>query len=102
MAGKAKLLDELFINRISPCWGVTATGSGNCWKLGTRKASMMRLVGAETRGSPSAALQGFKKPIIMTGSQLPLVMPRSDARQNLIGSSPSPSASPPPPFFLLL
>jgi L-asparaginase len=27
---------------------------------------------------------GFKKPIILTGSQLPLAMPRSDARQNLI------------------
>mmetsp|Transcript_43910 Transcript_43910/g.110184 ORF Transcript_43910/g.110184 Transcript_43910/m.110184 type:complete len:101 (-) Transcript_43910:860-1162(-) len=31
-------------------------------------------------------LQGFKKPIIITGSQLPLLMPRSDARQNLIGT----------------
>ena len=29
---------------------------------------------------------GFRKPIIVTGSQLPLAMPRSDARQNLIDS----------------
>lgn len=29
---------------------------------------------------------GFKKPIVVTGSQLPLAMPRSDARQNLIDS----------------
>lgn len=27
---------------------------------------------------------GFKKPVVLTGSQLPLAMPRSDARQNLI------------------
>lgn len=29
---------------------------------------------------------GFRKPILLTGSQLPLAMPRSDARQNLIDS----------------
>jgi L-asparaginase len=29
---------------------------------------------------------GFRKPIIVTGSQLPLALPRSDARQNLIDS----------------
>ena len=29
---------------------------------------------------------GFKKPVVLTGSQLPLAMPRSDARQNLIDS----------------
>lgn len=29
---------------------------------------------------------GFRKPIVITGSQLPLAMPRSDARQNLIDS----------------
>ena len=29
---------------------------------------------------------GFQKPIVVTGSQLPLAMPRSDARQNLIDS----------------
>ena len=31
-------------------------------------------------------LIGFRKPIVLTGSQLPLSMPRSDARQNLIDS----------------
>ena len=34
----------------------------------------------------SLMLKGFKKPIVLTGSQLPLAMPRSDARQNLIDS----------------
>jgi Asparaginase, N-terminal len=29
---------------------------------------------------------GLRKPIVLTGSQLPLAMPRSDARQNLIDS----------------
>lgn len=29
---------------------------------------------------------GFKKPIVLTGSQLPLAMPRSDARANIIDS----------------
>lgn len=37
-----------------------------------------------TAAALSLMLAGFKKPIVMTGSQLPLAMPRSDARQNLI------------------
>jgi len=37
-----------------------------------------------TAAALSLMLQGFKKPIVLTGSQLPLAMPRSDARQNLI------------------
>eukprot|EP01025_Chloroclados_australasicus_P069856 TRINITY_DN992_c0_g3_i1.p1 TRINITY_DN992_c0_g3~~TRINITY_DN992_c0_g3_i1.p1 ORF type:complete len:439 (-),score=38.21 TRINITY_DN992_c0_g3_i1:995-2239(-) len=41
---------------------------------------------AYTASALSLMLLGFKKPIILTGSQLPLVMPRSDARQNLIDS----------------
>ncbi len=39
---------------------------------------------AYTASALSLLLGGFRKPIILTGSQLPLVMPRSDARQNLI------------------
>jgi L-asparaginase type I len=39
---------------------------------------------AFTAAALSLMLQGFKKPIVLTGSQLPLAMPRSDARQNLI------------------
>jgi Asparaginase, N-terminal len=34
----------------------------------------------------TAVQTGFRKPIVLTGSQLPLAMPRSDARQNLIDS----------------
>eukprot|EP01023_Acetabularia_acetabulum_P028099 TRINITY_DN2655_c0_g1_i2.p1 TRINITY_DN2655_c0_g1~~TRINITY_DN2655_c0_g1_i2.p1 ORF type:complete len:508 (+),score=64.53 TRINITY_DN2655_c0_g1_i2:152-1525(+) len=41
---------------------------------------------AYTASALSLMLLGFKKPIIVTGSQLPLSMPRSDARQNLIDS----------------
>lgn len=36
---------------------------------------------------------GFKKPIVMTGSQLPLSSPRSDARQNLIDALTCATAS---------
>ena len=39
-----------------------------------------------TASAISLMLAGFRKPIIVTGSQLPLDMPRSDARQNLIDS----------------
>ena len=39
-----------------------------------------------TASAVSLMLAGFRKPIIITGSQLPLDMPRSDARQNLIDS----------------
>lgn len=41
---------------------------------------------AYTASALSIMLAGFRKPIVMTGSQLPLAMPRSDARQNLIDS----------------
>jgi L-asparaginase/Glu-tRNA(Gln) amidotransferase subunit D len=39
---------------------------------------------AYTASALSLMLAGFKKPIVLTGSQLPLSSPRSDARQNLI------------------
>eukprot|EP01026_Neomeris_dumetosa_P010293 TRINITY_DN13836_c0_g1_i11.p1 TRINITY_DN13836_c0_g1~~TRINITY_DN13836_c0_g1_i11.p1 ORF type:complete len:476 (+),score=54.06 TRINITY_DN13836_c0_g1_i11:39-1430(+) len=41
---------------------------------------------AYTASALSMMMLGFKKPVILTGSQLPLAMPRSDARQNLIDS----------------
>lgn len=41
---------------------------------------------AYTASALSFMLAGFRKPIIMTGSQLPLKLVRSDARQNLIDS----------------
>eukprot|EP00899_Mesostigma_viride_P022167 jgi/Mesvir1/3134/Mv16306-RA.1 len=41
---------------------------------------------AFTASALSLMLAGFRKPIVLTGSQLPLAMPRSDARQNLIDS----------------
>lgn len=41
---------------------------------------------AYTAAALSLMLSGFKKPIILTGSQLPLRAPRSDARQNLLDS----------------
>ncbi|KAA8491378.1 L-asparaginase 1 [Porphyridium purpureum] len=41
---------------------------------------------AYTASALSLMLAGFGKPIVMTGSQIPLLSPRSDARQNLIDS----------------
>jgi L-asparaginase type I len=41
---------------------------------------------AYTAAALSFMLAGFKKPIVLTGSQLPLLLPRSDARQNLVDS----------------
>jgi L-asparaginase len=41
---------------------------------------------AFTAASLSLMLAGFRKPIVITGSQLPISLPRSDARQNLIDS----------------
>ncbi|GLI61946.1 hypothetical protein VaNZ11_004507 [Volvox africanus] len=41
---------------------------------------------AYTAAALSLMLCGFKKPIILTGSQLPLRAPRTDARQNLLDS----------------
>lgn len=52
---------------------------------------------AYTASALSLLLAGFRKPIILTGSQLPLAMPRSDARQNLIDSLTCATASFSPP-----
>ncbi|KAK9820275.1 hypothetical protein WJX72_008496 [[Myrmecia] bisecta] len=41
---------------------------------------------AYTASALSLMLAGFNRPIVLTGSQLPLLMPRSDARQNLVDS----------------
>lgn len=41
---------------------------------------------AYTASAVSFMLHNFRKPIVFTGSQLPLAMARSDARQNLIDS----------------
>jgi L-asparaginase/Glu-tRNA(Gln) amidotransferase subunit D len=46
-------------------------------------------------------LAGFRKPIIFTGSQLPLDMPRSDARQNLIDAVTCATAGFSPPHIAL-
>ncbi len=52
---------------------------------------------AYTASALSLLLAGFRKPIILTGSQLPLAMPRSDARQNLIDSLTCATSSFAPP-----
>ena len=52
---------------------------------------------AYTASALSLLLGGFRKPIILTGSQLPLLMPRSDARQNLIDTLTCATASFSPP-----
>jgi L-asparaginase/Glu-tRNA(Gln) amidotransferase subunit D len=52
---------------------------------------------AYTASALSLLLGGFRKPIVLTGSQLPLAMPRSDARQNLIDSLTCATASFSPP-----
>jgi L-asparaginase type I len=52
---------------------------------------------AYTASALSLLLAGFRKPIILTGSQLPLAMPRSDARQNLIDSLTCATSSFTPP-----
>ncbi len=41
---------------------------------------------AYTASALSFALQGLRKPVIVTGSQIPLYAPRNDARNNLIGA----------------
>jgi len=56
---------------------------------------------AYTASALSLMLLGFKKPIVMTGSQLPLMMPRSDARQNLIDSVTCATAFFTPPHIRL-
>lgn len=52
---------------------------------------------AYTASALSLMLVGFRKPIVMTGSQLPLSSPRSDARQNLIDALTCATASFKPP-----
>jgi L-asparaginase len=52
---------------------------------------------AYTASALSLLLAGFRKPIILTGSQLPLAMPRSDARQNLIDALTTATSSFNPP-----
>jgi L-asparaginase len=54
---------------------------------------------AYTASALSLLLANFGKPIIVTGSQLPLAMPRSDARQNLIDSVSCATAGFVPPFI---
>ncbi|KAK3235061.1 hypothetical protein CYMTET_54719 [Cymbomonas tetramitiformis] len=56
---------------------------------------------AYTASALSLMLSGFAKPIIVTGSQLPLLMPRSDARQNLLDSLTCATASFNPPHVHL-
>ena len=56
---------------------------------------------AYTASALSLMLAGFRKPIILTGSQLPLDMPRSDARQNLIDSVTCATAGFSPPHVQL-
>lgn len=56
---------------------------------------------AYTASALSLMLAGFRKPIILTGSQLPLGMPRSDARQNLIDAVTCATAGFSPPHVQL-
>lgn len=56
---------------------------------------------AYTASALSLMLLGFRKPIIVTGSQLPLLMPRSDARQNLLDSITCATAPYTPPYVNL-
>lgn len=56
---------------------------------------------AYTASALSLMLAGFRKPIIFTGSQLPLDMPRSDARQNLIDAVTCATAGFSPPHVAL-
>ncbi|WIA44025.1 hypothetical protein OEZ86_010397 [Tetradesmus obliquus] len=56
---------------------------------------------AYTASALSLMLQGFRKPILLTGSQLPLASPRSDARQNLIDALTCATAAYSPPHVAL-
>ncbi|PSC69818.1 L-asparaginase 1 [Micractinium conductrix] len=56
---------------------------------------------AYTASALSLMLAGFRKPIVVTGSQLPLALPRSDARQNLLDSLCCATASFSPPHVHL-
>lgn len=54
-----------------------------------------------TASALSLMLAGFRKPIVLTGSQIPLALPRSDARQNLIDALTCAVASHYPPHVQL-
>lgn len=56
---------------------------------------------AFTASALSLMLVGFKRPIVLTGSQLPLAMPRSDARQNLLDAITVATAGFAPPHISL-
>jgi L-asparaginase len=53
---------------------------------------------AYTASALSLMLLGFKKPIVLTGSQMPLSSPRTDARQNLIDALTCAVSGFTPPF----
>lgn len=57
---------------------------------------------AYTAAALSLLLANFGKPIVLTGSQIPLALPRSDARQNLIDSLTCAVSSFYPPHVQLL
>ena len=59
------------------------------------------LIRSYTASALSLMLAGFRKPIVLTGSQLPLALPRSDARQNLLDSLTCATASWLPPHVHL-
>ncbi len=56
---------------------------------------------AYTASALSLMLCGFRKPIVLTGSQVPLASPRSDARQNLIDAISCATAAHTPPHVNL-
>ena len=56
---------------------------------------------AFTASALSLMLAGFRKAIVMTGSQIPLALPRSDARQNLVDALTCAVASHYPPYVQL-
>ncbi|KAK9810997.1 hypothetical protein WJX73_004737 [Symbiochloris irregularis] len=56
---------------------------------------------AYTASALSLMLLGFRKPVVITGSQLPLLNPRSDARQNLIDAVSCATAFFTPPHIYL-
>lgn len=59
--------------------------------------------GTDTMSFTAAALSfmlaGFRKPIVLTGSQIPLALPRSDARQNLLDALTCATAAHSPPYI---
>jgi L-asparaginase/Glu-tRNA(Gln) amidotransferase subunit D len=53
---------------------------------------------AYTASALSLMLLGFKKPIVLTGSQMPLASPRTDARANLVDALTCAVAPHAPPY----